>query len=202
MGSMAPIPSLLLAAFPPELAGFTGRPATGWTAACTGIGALPAALETARLLQALAPERVLFVGTCGAYGEDLALGQAVWAQEAVATSVEEAEGRAYRPDLERSRWAATWHPPLPFPAQTVAVPPAITRTEAGAGALARLAGVEHLELTGVYAACEAAGIPCGAVLAVANRVGPAAHAEWRAHHAEASRSLLAALTRLGLFGPA
>jgi purine-nucleoside phosphorylase len=31
------------------------------------------------------------------------------------------------------------------------------------------------------------------VLAVANRVGPDAHAEWRANHARVSRALVAAL---------
>jgi purine-nucleoside phosphorylase len=36
-------------------------------------------------------------------------------------------------------------------------------------------------------------VPVGAALAVANRVGPAAHEEWRANHARASRALLDAL---------
>lgn len=190
MVAMPTGPSLLLAAFPPELAGFAEAAPEGWVTACTGVGAISAAVETARLLERLRPIRVLFLGTCGAYGETPAIGEAVWAREAVATSVEEAEGRAFRPGIERTRWEATWELPLPFPAATVAVPPAITRTEAGARALGTLAGVEHLELTGVFAACAAAGVPCGAVLAVANRVGPAAHEEWRAHHARVSRELV------------
>jgi purine-nucleoside phosphorylase len=41
----------------------------------------------------------------------------------------------------------------------------------------------------------------GAVLGVANRVGPGAHAEWRANHAAVSRALVAALGPV-LAGPA
>jgi nucleoside phosphorylase len=188
--------SLLLAAFPPELAGMEAAPPQGWTLATTGVGAVPAAVETARLLALHRPERVLFVGTCGAYDDRLGVGDLLSAVEAIATSVEEREGRAYRPEPERVRWPATW--PLPFPGHAVAVPPAITRTEAGARALAQVAAAEHLELTGVFAACHAAGAPVAALLGVANRVGPGAHAEWRAHHARVSAALIRALASAGL----
>ncbi|WP_316415896.1 5'-methylthioadenosine/S-adenosylhomocysteine nucleosidase family protein [Mesoterricola silvestris] len=193
-------PSLLLAAFPPELAGRDATPPEGWRVACTGIGALTAGVATARLLAELRPARVLFVGTCGSYDGRLRTGDAVWAAEALAVSLDELEGRAYRPDIETVRWAATLEPALPFPAHAVAVPPGITRTEEGARRLGGLAAVEHLELTGVFAACAQAGVPCGAVLAVANRVGPDAHREWRENHARVSRDLLAALQGLGVFG--
>jgi purine-nucleoside phosphorylase len=75
----------------------------------------------------------------------------------------------------------------------VAVPPAITRAAGGAARLAAVAAAEHLEVTGVFAACHAAGVPVAAALAVANRVGPDAHAEWRANHARSSARLIAAL---------
>ena len=106
-------------------------------------------------------------------------------------------GRAYRPDLEVTRWPAT--DTMPFPAHTVAVTPGITRTVGGAALLARHAAAEHLELTGIFAACQAAGIPCAAALAVANRVGPEAHEEWRANHARLSLALMEALESGGLF---
>jgi len=191
-----PPPRLLLAAFTPELAGLDARPPPGWRVACTGVGALAAALETARLVARARPERVLFVGTCGAYDARLIVGDLLSAAEAVATSIDELEGRAYRPELEQTRWAAAW--PLPFPAHSVAVPPAITRTEEGALALARVAAAEHLELTGVFAACAAAGVPAAAALAVANRVGPEAHREWQGNHQGASRALVAALRERGV----
>jgi purine-nucleoside phosphorylase len=195
---MPPRPSLLLAAFPPELAGLDRQPPPGWQVACTGLGALAAGIATARLLAALDPVQVLFLGTCGAYDARLAVGDRIQAGEALAVSLDEQAGRAYRPEAQRCRWPATLGPDrLPFPALSVAVPPAITRTLAGARTLGRLAAAEHLELTGVFAACHAAGVPCGAALAVANRVGPRAHAQWLAHHETVSRELVAALLEQG-----
>jgi purine-nucleoside phosphorylase len=186
-----PVPSLLLSAFGPELAGLDREPPPGWTVATTGIGAIPAAVETSRLVRELRPRRVLFLGTCGAYDDRLAVGDLLAAASALATSVEETEGRAYRPDAEARRWSATWQ--LPLPAHDVAVPPAITLTAEGARALSRVAAVEHLELTGVFAACAAAGVPVAAALGVANRVGPDAHAEWKREHARVSAALVDAL---------
>jgi len=186
---------LLLAAFSPELAGLDAAPPDGWRVALTGVGALAAAAVTARLLAESRPERVLFVGTCGAYDERLAIGDRISATEAIATSLDELEGRAYRPEIERTRWASGWS--LPLPGHAVAVPPAITRTVEGARRLATIAAVEHLEVTGVFAACVAAGVPAAAALAVANRVGPDANAEWRANHARVSRQLVEDLRRMG-----
>ena len=193
-----PADDLLLAAFPPELCGLDAAPPPGWRAACVGVGAVTAAAATARLLALAPPRRVLFVGTCGAYDGRLAPGDLLAAAEAVATSLDELEGRAYRPRLEPVRWAAGWALPARFPPHAVAVPPAITRTAAGAARLAAVAAAEHLELSGVLAACAAAGVPAAAALAVANRVGPDAHAEWRAGHEAASRALVAALRGEGV----
>ena len=185
---------LLLAAFPPELAGLAGRLAGGWRAACVGVGAVSAAAATARLLAERRPERVLFVGTCGAYDARLAIGDHVSAAEAAATSLDEVEGRASRPEREPVRWRAGWE--LPFPAHVVAVTPGVTLSAAGARALGRVAAAEHLELAGVFAACSAAGVPAAAALAVANRVGPGARAEWKANHRRVSRELGEALRAL------
>ncbi len=186
------MPSLLLAAFPPELAGLDASPPPGWRVATTGVGAVAAAAATARLVGEARPSRVLFVGTCGAYDRRLAVLDLVAVRAAIATSLDELDGRAYRPSLERVRFEATWSVPG-LPAHDAAVPPAITRTAEGAARLAAVAAVEHLELTGVFAACLDAGVPVAAALAVANRVGPAAHEEWRANHARASAALLAAV---------
>lgn len=187
---------LLLAAFPPELGELLDDPPQGWAAACTGVGALTAAVTTARLLAELGPQRVLFIGTCGAYDERLAVGDLLSASQAIAVSAPELRGTAFRPQVERTRWAATWS--LPFRAHPVAVPPAITTDPADTLLLAGTAPVEHLELTGVFAACHAAGVDCAAALAVANRVGPSAHAEWQVNHRAVSRALREALRAEGL----
>ncbi len=105
--------SLLLSAFAPELAGLDRAPPAGWVVATTGIGAVAAAVGTARLLALHRPERVLLVGTCGAYDGRLSVGEVLAARHAVATSVEEVEGRAYRPAAEVTSWEATWALPLP-----------------------------------------------------------------------------------------
>ena len=188
-------PSLLVAAFPPELSGLDTAPPAGWRVATTGVGAVAAAVATARLLAEQRPARVLLVGTCGAYDGRLVLGDLLLASPILATSQDEVEGRAYRPELERTRWEATWTP-LALPAHPVAVPPAITTSADGARRLAALGAAEHLEASGVFAACHAAGVPVAAALAVANRVGPDANAEWRANHAQVSRALVDALRPL------
>ena len=189
--------ALLLAAFPPEFAGLDAKSPVGWCAACTGVGAIAAAASTARLLVESRPTRVLFIGTCGALSADLAIGDLISVSEVIASSLEELEGRAFRPSLEVTRWSSGW--PLPLPAQTVVVPPAITGTVEGAQRLAQIAMAEHLELSGVFAACAAASVPVAAALAVANRVGPHAHVEWAANHAELSTRLRAALEACGVF---
>ena len=186
---------LLLAAFPPELGPLRDAPPRGWEVACTGVGALAAAATTARLIAERRPERVVFLGTCGRYDDRLGLFDCLWASEAIATSLEEVRGEAYRPSIERTRWAASMVGPLP--GHAVAVPPAITRTAEGARALAVVAPAEHLELTGVYAACEAAGVVFGGALVVVNEVGPEAQAQWQANHAEGSLRLIRALQASG-----
>lgn len=189
---------LILSAFAPELGPLAGSPPPGWETATVGIGALTAAATTARLLAERRPEAVLFLGTCGRYDARLDLGQCLWAREAVATSLEEVQGGAYRPGAETVRWPATLEGP--WPGVAVAVPPAITCTREGAARLAAVAPAEHLELTGVFAACHGAGVPCGAALVVVNDVGPEAQAQWRAFHAEGSRRLAEALLASGWLG--
>ena len=194
-------PSLLLSAFPPELAGLDQNPPPGWQVRCTGVGAVTAAVTTAGFLAELKPSRVLFVGTCGAYDDRLAIGDLLEASEALSVSLEALEGRAYRPAAECVRWPATLAltPPLGLPTHTVAVSTAITKDPEGVQRFAECAPAGHLELTGVFAACHGAGVPCGAVLGVANRVGPEAHVEWKANNAQVSLSLIETLKTKGVF---
>lgn len=189
---------LLLSAFAPELGSLAGQPPAGWETATVGVGAVTAAAATTRLLLERRPEAVVFLGTCGRYDDRLALFEGIWALEAIATSVEEVRGEAYRPGIERVRWASTLEGPLPRHA--VAVPPAITKRHDGARLLASVAPVEHLELTGVFAACHGVGVPCGGALVVVNDVGPDAPAQWQANHAEGSRRLIEQLKASGFFG--
>jgi len=189
--------SLLLAAFPPELAGLDNAPPLGWGVALTGAGALAAAATTARLLVEIKPARALFLGTCGAYSGDLNTGDPIAVSEAIAVSVPEIHKRAYRPEIEIARWPATWE--LPLPKCRLAAPPAITIDAEDAALLGRIADVENLEVAGVFAACAAASVPAAAALAVSNLVGPNAHEEWTANHKGASQRLVETLMRLRVF---
>lgn len=188
---------LLLSAFPPELDTLLEAPPDGWQTATVGIGAVTAAVSTAHLLQELRPRGVLFLGTCGRYDSRLELFDCLWASEAIATSLEELRQEACRPQPEQVCWPSTLQGPLP--AHPVAVPPAITTTLDGASLLAAVAPAEHLELTGVFAACHAAGVPCGGALVVVNDVGPDARCQWAANHREGSRRLVEALRSSGFF---
>ncbi len=188
---------LLISAFAPELGSFAVQPPAGWGTAIVGVGAVMAAATTAQILSKLQPEAVLFLGTCGRYDSSLHLFECLWATEAIATSLEELRGGAYRPRVERVRWPATLTGPLQ--GHAVAVPPAITNTLEGAALLRSVAPVEHLELTGVFAACHAAGVVCGGALVVVNDVGPEAQNQWQANHAEGSRRLVEQLRISGFF---
>lgn len=190
--------NLLLAAFPPELGPLLAAPPEGWACACTGVGAVSAAAATARLIAEVRPERVVFVGSCGAYDERIPLGSFVSAGQVTASSLGEVRKETYRPEIEPTRWTATVT--LPFTPCVVVVPPAITRSAEGARELAAQGSIEHLELGGVFEACRQAEVPCGAALVVVNAVGPEAHTQWRAHHTEGSQRLIAALRDSGFFG--
>jgi len=182
-----------------------------------GIGLVDAAIGTTRLLEAAtaggssaAPTgALLFVGTAGSYGADLPPGTVVVADEVVLVSTAAARGQGYLPDRMPTRIAASRRLATgllqaarrmtPSPGRAVraivANPLAITR-HAGLGrALARAsaAAAENLEVFAVARAAAARRIPFAAVLGIANRVGPTAHAEWQEHNASASAAACAAV---------
>lgn len=191
---------LLLSAFAPELGSLAKETPPGWEIATVGVGAVSATAATTALVVDRWPEAVVFLGTCGRYDRRLALFDCLWATEAIATSLEELRGGAYRPRVERQRWPALL--PGALPGHAVVVPPAITCTAEGAALLGTLGPVEHLELTGVFEACRLTGVPCGAALVVVNDVGPEAQAQWTANHEEGSRRLVERLRASGLFAGA
>lgn len=186
--------NLLLAAFPPELGDLVTMPPHGWEVACVGVGPVASASATAFLLEARHPARVLFMGTCGAYDDRFHIGDLVAVKRVRECTLMEVRGEAFRPGIQTSSWEAAWH--LDLPGAEVLSQPAILADAEGARRMAALAPLEHLELSGVFEACRQADIPAAAVLAVANRVGPEAQAQWQAHHLEVSRSLQAAVRRL------
>lgn len=164
----------------------------------TGIGPARASAAVAGALSRApseAPvERVIFIGTAGAYDTGLhPVGQTVFAMRALAIDGATLLGASYIPGTTDvapyDAFESLGHgdePPLEGLARvTCACPPSITKDPALARRFAHHAAVENLELAGVAAACHAGPTWC-AFLGVSNAVGPRAHEEWQAHHEAAS----------------
>ena len=182
---------LVLAAFPPELAALDPSLAR----ATVGVGLVEAALGAARVLRERKPERVVLVGTVGAYpGSGLAIGDVVRASRVLLAAPSGAliEAIPQRIEVDRS------DPNDPYDflrSAVVATTLAVTTDDSVAAELAARTGadVEHLEAFAVARACAQAAVPFAAVFGVANTVGARGRDEWRAHHERAAAAVCAAL---------
>ena len=197
--------TLVVSAFEPEVEPLRRlvRGARGVELGPVGIGAIDAAVGAAQAIAAARPERVIFVGTAGIYGQGkparAALRTAVVASELFCASSAVLRGDGYLPGpmvlrVETSRRLRPLLAACAGDGQgkdplAVASPLAITRSAALGRRIAAATGaaVENLETFAVARAAEAAGVEFGAVLGIANRVGPNGHEEWLRHHREASR---------------
>ena len=211
--------TLVVSAFEPEIAPLRPlvRASRRVTLAAAGIGAVDAAVGAARAIEACQPTRVIFVGTAGVYpgdaGAGLRIGSAAVAGTIACVSTAALRGEAYLPAPTALRTRTGRRLSLALCAiegaarapRSVACPLAITRAVALGRRIAAETGaeLENLEAFAVARAAAAAGLEFAAVLGVANRVGPAGHAEWRRHHRAASRAACLLVARfLGLAGSA
>jgi nucleoside phosphorylase len=203
---------LIVAAFHPELAPLRTvlgdgmrAPIEGHEVAArvVGIGLPMAAVGTAMQLAELQPRRVILVGTCGAYpGSGLRVGEVVAPARVRLVDAAVVEGRAQFPE-PMSVLAEAHGPTLDAlvragaRAADAANTLAITVDDATAARVEGATGTqaEHLEAYGVLTACAARGVPCAAVLGVANLVGSRARDEWRAHHRQAAVAAVEVLLR-------
>jgi purine-nucleoside phosphorylase len=212
---MARMPTtLVLSAWEPELAPLRrllGRRvrALDVALAAAGVGAVDAAVGAARAIAETRARRVIFVGTAGCYGREVAIDDAAVVSDLSLVSTAALRGHGYTPapmvtsafasdSLAGDLLAATGLPPV-----GAASPLAITRSAALARRIAAATGaaLENLEAFAVARAAAAADAEFAAVLGVSNRVGPRAHAEWRAHHRTASEAACLAVFHF-LAGPA
>jgi nucleoside phosphorylase len=182
--------TLVLAAWAPELDGLRARP--GVSAQAIGIGLVEASAGAERAISESRPSRVILVGTCGG---GFPIGTIVVAESARLVLREGEESPAPMPvrvraDANLARAAAEAAGGL-----LVCVATTLGVSTAGDSHLGPLE-VEHLEAFAVLRACERAGLPATAILAVANRVGPGARTEWRAHRSEAEAAAAQALGRV------
>ena len=180
-------PTLLVAAVPAELGDLPGE--------ALGIGLVAAAASLAAILATRRPARVILLGTAGSFGE-LPVGAVIQGRRLGLGVVGVALGLGYQPGA-----------PEPIDGLDLGLPPAdvltnlaVTTDPSLAGHFATTWQIEHMETFGAAWACRAAGVPFGVVLGVTNRVGPAAHAEWRANRGvveAATRAAVAAVLGRG-----
>jgi nucleoside phosphorylase len=203
---------LVLSAWEPEIAPLRrrlARPparALAHTIVCrpAGVGAVDAAIGAARAIAEVKPVQIIFVGTAGSYpGRRTApaIGGVALPDELVLCSTAALRGDGYLPApvVQRVPAAPALLAGLRGASPSIggggaAVSPlAITRSATLARRIARATGAayENLETFSVARAAALAGLPFAAVLGIANRVGPTAHAEWRRHHQAASKAACA-----------
>jgi len=180
----------LVAAYAPELGARGGR--------AVGVGLVAAAAGTERALAEERPARLVLVGTAGALpGSGLAIGSIVVVARAelivrpgeyvpgILSTVAEADAAFARECADK----------LDAPLVTVASGVGITSSEDEARRLATSPQVEHLESFAVLSVARHRAAAT-AVLAIANVVGPNAHAEWRANREQAEAAAIAAAQKL------
>ena len=198
--------TLVLAAWEPEIAPLRrlaraidpGRLALG----TVGVGPVDAAVGAAATIAAARPERVIFVGTAGAYPRGratAAIRTVAVASELHLVSTAALRGDGYLPEPVATRAATSaalgaalaGRGARAAPLLGVACPIAVTRSATLGRQIAHAtdAALENLEAFAVARAAVAAGVDAvSAVLGIANRVGPRGHQEWRANHEAASHA--------------
>ena len=204
--------TLVVSAFAPEIAPLRRRLAgrRDVQTATVGIGAIEAAIGASRAIAAHRPGRLVFVGTAGVYARGPAaipIGGVAVAGEIQGVSTAALRGDGYLPGPVALRAETSTSLAAALTAAlgdagraplSVACPLAITRTSALGRLIADATGadLENLEVFAVARAALAAGVEFGAVLGVANRVGPGGHREWLKHHRAVSRAACDLLYRV------
>ena len=175
-----------MAAFDPELAAFREALPEAHARA-VGIGAIDAALGTARVIDELRPDLVIAIGTAGAFlAEDV--GSVIIGSEVVLVDVAAVLGKTAVPDVVLSRVKLTDAFGARAALRVIANTLGVTTDDVAARAICDStgAGVEHMEAFAIARACEMRGARCGVVLGISNVVGSSGRAEWLKNHVAAS----------------
>jgi hypothetical protein len=190
---------LVLAAYPPELAGFRRVLGEGLyanvsgvavSAKAVGVGMPNAAVGATTRLMQLRPRAVVLVGTAGAYaGSAIPLGEGCVIRKVHLVDPLEVEGRAGMPEpmartLECNPMIALGLAGGRAPSIDVATTLTVG-TDAALGGRVRTStgcALENLEAFAIANACALQNVPFAAVLGVSNAVGASGRDEWRAHH--------------------
>jgi nucleoside phosphorylase len=159
------------AAVEEELGGMEGR--------VLGVGPVVAGISAGAWLAEAKPEAVVLLGTCGAYPGGAPIGSVVASARLGLGSAAVALGAGYVP-MAPAELAGSWELMARCPAPRVGVltVQAVSTSAALIAAFGAHWQVEHMEAFAVAQACATRGVPFLALLGVANKVGPEAHAEW------------------------
>jgi nucleoside phosphorylase len=201
-----PVDLLIVAAFAPELSPLSPRvPVNGEArigdrviaTRAIGVGLARGSAGLARALVEFAPRTVVLIGSCGVYPNcDVAIGEVVVARSVSLADAACLEGRGEIPALVRQERLCDGPLGDSFGVRRVRVANtvAITTDDALASRYGAAGfDVEHLEAFALDAVPEE--IACTAVLAVANRVGRDARAEWKSNAERAHRALAEIVTK-------
>jgi len=180
---------LVMAAAPEELGSIDG--------AVVGVGPVVAAATTARILEQRKPDRVVLIGTAGAYPGGPPIGAAIAARQVALSWGVAAMGLGYVPRAPKPIEAdPTLLSRITAPRHAVLTVGAITTDRTLARRIADGFTVEHLEAYGVAWACKQAGVPFLTVLGITNDVGPDAHIQWLTHRDAAQAAARQAISPL------
>lgn len=193
---------LVVAAWEPELSRLRERLAEGEQGGVEvvletlGVGLVEGAISTTRCVARHRPDGALLIGTCGAFGAaGIATGSVVAGEGVRLTDAGVALGASALPAPMPAHEAfdVGLHDALVAAgARSVQIANTVGITVDDALAARLAAGgasdVEHLEAFAFARACAREGVPCAALLAVANAVGATGRAEWLANHVRASTS--------------
>lgn len=172
---------LLVAAASQELGELEGE--------VVGVGPVVAAARAARILERRRPDRVVMIGTAGAYPGGPPIGQAIAASRVGLSYGVASLGLGYVP---RAPQPIDSDPEmlniLGLPRHNVLTVGAVTTDTTLAQRLSDGWSVEHLEAFAVALACREARIPFVAVLGIANDVGTDAHVQWLTHRDAAQQA--------------
>ncbi len=155
--------------------------------AALGIGYLEAALELTRILdQHQNISEIIFLGTCGSYNQDLAIGDIVTVSSARLLELGEAQGLAY--NVRKGLSYESGAEGLPCLCSME-----ITKSSELSARILEYYGfkqaVENMELFGVARVATERGIKWSARLAVTNYTDLNAHQDWLVNHQQLSKQL-------------
>ena len=152
-----------------------------------GIGFLEASLKLERYFLDEKPEKVIFLGTAGAYDKNIELNQIIEIAEVKLLNSSSLFDEAYIPQDYKTYKSAPKEKNICFSSLE------ITKSEKLSEKILSLEShtnvFENMELYGIAKVCQENNIPWQAFLAITNHTHEKGHEEWKANHLSLSEKL-------------